>query len=81
MSQIDRVSRRNWSPLMVLCPRWARSMRPLENTRMYSWTSRSTGLAADRNEPHAQLPNAPAALRQMISPRMWNPRSVMIVVT
>ncbi len=56
-------------------------IHPFENTNTYSCTSRNTGFDADRNDPNAHDPDAPAALRQMISPRMWNPTSHISPVT
>jgi hypothetical protein len=56
-------------------------MRPLEKQRQYSCTSRNVGLAADIHEPHAVEPDAPAALRQMTSPRMKYPMSPMRLAT
>src|SRR4030042_6343828 len=46
---------------------------PLEKIRMYSCTSRSVGLAGERQEPQAVEGEELAALFQMTSPRMRNP--------
>ena len=65
--------------------RWAvvraRSKRPLLATTTRSVRSRSTGLAALRNEPHATEPDAPSALRHTISPRSSSPRSSKMRLT
>ena len=53
----------------------ARSKRPLLATMMRSVMSRSTGLVALRNDPHAHEPLAPSPFCQMISPRSSMPRS------
>ena len=42
----------------------------LEKTRIYSWTSRSTGFAADIQLPHAVDEPALEPLSQMSSPRI-----------
>ncbi len=59
--------------------RWAtdraRSKRPLLATMTRSVMSRSTGLAALRNEPQAHDPLAPSAFCQISSPRSSRPRS------
>ena len=47
----------------------ARPKRPLLATMTRSVTSRSTGLAAERNEPQAQEPLAPSPFCHTISPR------------
>ena len=47
----------------------ARPKRPLLATTTRSVTSRSTGLAAERNEPQAHEPLAPSPFCQTISPR------------
>ena len=52
----------------------ARWNRPLLATTIRSVTSWSTGLEALRNDPHAQLPVAPAPFCQTISPRSSRPR-------
>ena len=51
----------------------ARSNRPFDATTTRSVRSRSTGLAGLRNEPHAQFPPAPRALRHTTSPRSSRP--------
>ena len=57
----------------ALRPVRARSNRPLEATTTRSVRSRSTGLAGLQNDPHAQLPPAPRALRHTTSPRRSRP--------
>jgi hypothetical protein len=51
----------------------ARSNRPFDATTTRSVRSRSTGLAGLQNDPHAQLPPAPRALRHTTSPRSSRP--------
>ena len=69
------LSRRQARAVRVRRRLSARSKRPLLAITTRSVMSRSTGLAALRNEPHAQLPAAPSPLRQMTSPRSSRPRS------
>ncbi len=60
----------------------ARSNRPLDATTTRSVRSRSTGLAGLRNDPQAQLPPAPRALRHTTSPRSSRPsRSCRMPIT
>ena len=82
-SHTSRVASMNSSAVVVArCgrpSRWrlargtARSNRPLDATITRSVRSRSTGLAGLRNDPHAQLPPAPRALRHTTSPRSKRP--------
>ena len=61
-------------PAAARCERsTARSNRPFDATTTRSVRSRRTGLAGLRNDPHAQFPPAPRALRQTISPRSSSP--------
>ena len=53
----------------------ARSNRPLLATMTRSLMSRSTGLEALRNEPHAHEPLAPSPFCHTSSPRSRSPRS------
>src|SRR5689334_17051475 len=82
-SQTDLVNSRNSSFVIVsfLSSRpgsgLSRPKLPLENTRMYSCTSRSVGLEADCHEPHAVELLALAALFQMTSPRIRKPSAFM----
>lgn len=55
--------------------------RPLLATSTRSVKSRSNGFDADIHEPHAQFPDDPAALTQMISPRGKKHRSSRMVQT
>ena len=80
ISQTDFVHSMNCSLLIVfsLPSVFLRPNAPFENTRMYSWVSRSTGLEADWKLPQAIDTPAPAPLYQMISPRIRKPVSIMI---
>src|SRR5579862_5303315 len=62
LSQTESVDVKKSSALTSLSPFTTRSKRPLEKHRQYSWTSRTTGLAAERQLPQAQLPPAPLGL-------------------
>ena len=72
---VDVVVERQALALALRPATWPRSKRPLLAMTTRSVTSRSTGFAALRNEPHAQLPAAPSPLRQMTSPRSSRPSS------
>src|SRR4030042_1089969 len=77
--QILLVYSKNSSRVMVACRFWGffRLKPPLEKIRMYSWMSRSVGLAGDFQDPQAVEPAADAALFQMISPRIRKPKPAM----
>src|SRR4030042_5600108 len=74
--QMLLVYSKNSPRLMVALRFWGffRLKPPLEKMRMYSWISRSVGLAGDFQDPQAVEPAADAALFQMISPRMRKTR-------
>jgi hypothetical protein len=50
---------------------------PLEKTRMYSWVSLRVGFLGEHQVPQAVEGLLLAALSQIISPRIRNPRSSM----
>src|SRR5438552_16491683 len=81
ISQIDSVDSMKSSAETSVAPLTTRSKRPFEKHRQYSCTSRTTGLAGERQLPHAQLPPAPLAFRQITSARMKNPIRSMRAVT
>src|SRR5258706_8003186 len=78
-SQTDLVNSRNSSFVIVsfLASDLSRPKFPLENTRIYSCTSRSVGLEADCHDPQAVELLALAALFQITSPRIRNPNPVI----
>src|SRR6266498_3498654 len=78
-SQTDFVNSRNCSFEMVLTRPSILSRRklPFEKTRIYSCVSRSVGLVADCQLPHAVDVLAEEALSQMISPRIKKPSSAI----
>src|SRR6185436_5720513 len=81
-SQTDLVNSEN-SSLVIVLSRPSTLLRrklPFENTRIYSCVSRRVGLVADCQEPQAVEVLAEAALLQMISPRLNNPRSINSLV-
>ncbi len=59
----------------------ARLKRPLLATITRSVMSRSTGLAALRNDPQAHEPVAPSAFCQISSPRSSSPSSERMPMT
>jgi len=70
-SHTDLVHSRKSSRLIVLRrPSALRENVSLEKTNTYSWTSRSTGLAAERHEPQAVELLALEPLSQITSPRI-----------